>query len=82
MGRQTAVCGDATCVAADKQGGGVAEPTNAAKLAPCLCRRAECDQLVFYEQDVGLTPNGRLIGSLFGYGLPHTICSAYRFPRS
>jgi uncharacterized protein (DUF2235 family) len=39
----------------------------------------DSDQLLFYEPGVGVTPDERLIGGGFGYGLSHNIRSAYRF---
>jgi uncharacterized protein (DUF2235 family) len=73
------VCCDGTWDVPDEKRKGVAAPTNVAKLALCVSVGGDSDQLLFYEPGVGVTPDERLIGGGFGYGLSHNIRSAYRF---
>ena len=36
-------------------------------------------QLLFYEPGVGTSPDERVVGGAFGYGLSHNVRSCYRF---
>lgn len=79
MGRQIVVCCDGTWNVPDEARSGVAAPTNVAKLALCVSVGADSDQLLFYEPGVGTSPDDRVIGGGFGYGLSQNIRNAYRF---
>lgn len=73
------VCCDGTWNVPDEAREGIAAPTNVAKLALCVSVGRDSDQLLFYEPGVGTTPDDRVIGGGFGYGLSENIRSAYRF---
>jgi hypothetical protein len=79
MGRQLVVCCDGTWNVPDERRKGVAAPTNVAKLALCVAVGADSDQLLFYEPGVGTSPDDRVIGGAFGYGLSQNVRNAYRF---
>jgi uncharacterized protein (DUF2235 family) len=93
--RNLVVCCDGTWNDPDELRDRVAEPTNVAKLTLVLesdldvragghADRPEQvsegpQQLVHYEVGVGTSPDERLIGGGFGYGLSRNIRNGYRF---
>jgi uncharacterized protein (DUF2235 family) len=79
VGRQIVVCCDGTWNVPDEARAGVAAPTNVAKLALCVAVGADSDQLVYYEPGVGTSPDDRVVGGAFGYGLSQNIRNPYRF---
>jgi uncharacterized protein (DUF2235 family) len=79
MAKRVVVCCDGTWNTPDETRDGVAEPTNVAKLALTVLTGDGTDQLLFYEPGVGTTPEDRVLGGAFGYGLSTNIRNAYRF---
>jgi uncharacterized protein (DUF2235 family) len=79
MAKQLVVCCDGTWNVPDERHGGIGAPTNVAKLALGVVTGEQSDQLLFYEPGVGTSPDDRLVGGAFGYGLSHNIRSCYRF---
>jgi uncharacterized protein (DUF2235 family) len=79
MAKSVVVCCDGTWNTPDELRDGVAEPTNVAKLALAVLTGEGCDQVLFYEPGVGTTPDDRVLGGAFGYGLSANIRNAYRF---
>jgi uncharacterized protein (DUF2235 family) len=84
MAKNLVVCCDGTWNDPDELREHVASPTNVAKLALALVSDRPEDgetarQIVHYETGVGTSPDERLIGGAFGYGLSRNICNAYRF---
>jgi uncharacterized protein (DUF2235 family) len=84
MGKNLVVCCDGTWNDPDELRDHIAEPTNVAKLALALVsdvekQEGEQAQLMHYEPGVGTSPDERLIGGAFGYGLSHNIRNGYRF---
>jgi len=81
------VCCDGTWNDPDELRDRVARPTNVAKLALILASDSGADQeaanpsqqLMHYEAGVGTTPDERLVGGGFGYGLSRNIRNGYRF---
>ncbi len=84
MAKNLVVCCDGTWNDPDELRDHVAKPTNVAKLALALVSdvekpAAEQSQLMHYEPGVGTSPDERLIGGAFGYGLSRNIRNGYRF---
>jgi len=79
MPRKLVVCCDGTWNVPDEIHGGVGAPTNVAKLALGVATTAASGQLLFYEPGVGTTPDERLLGGAFGYGLSANVRNCYRF---
>jgi uncharacterized protein (DUF2235 family) len=79
MPKHVVVCCDGTWNTPDELRDGVAEPTNVAKLALAVITGEGSGQVVFYEPGVGTTPDDRVLGGAFGYGLSANIRNAYRF---
>ena len=79
MPKRVVVCCDGTWNTPDERRDGAAEPTNVAKLALSVVTGAAADQVLFYEPGVGTTPDDRVLGGAFGYGLSANIRNAYRF---
>ena len=79
MGRRVVVCCDGTWNTPDELREGAAEPTNVAKLALSVMTGDGSEQLLFYEPGVGTTPDDRVLGGAFGYGLSANIRNAYRW---
>ena len=79
MPRRLVVCCDGTWDVPDSVSHGVAAPTNVAKLALALATTESGDQELFYEAGVGTTPDERILGGAFGYGLSRNVRSCYRF---
>jgi uncharacterized protein (DUF2235 family) len=77
--KQLVVCCDGTWNVPDELPGGIAAPTNVAKLALGIVAGADSGQLLFYEPGVGTTPDERLVGGAFGYGLSRNVRNCYRF---
>jgi uncharacterized protein (DUF2235 family) len=91
MTRNLVVCCDGTWNDPDELRDRIARPTNVAKLA--LIVQSDVDsaaadgrdvaeqpqQLMHYETGVGTSPDERLIGGGFGYGLSRNIRNGYRF---
>jgi uncharacterized protein (DUF2235 family) len=78
LSRQVVVCCDGTWNEPDELRDGVAAPTNVAKLALGIAIDAD-RQLLFYEPGVGTSPDERVLGGAFGYGLSRNIRNCYRF---
>jgi uncharacterized protein (DUF2235 family) len=84
MAKNLVVCCDGTWNDPDELREHVASPTNVAKLALALVSDRPEDggaarQIVHYEIGVGTSPDERLVGGAFGYGLSRNICNGYRF---
>lgn len=79
MPKRVVVCCDGTWNTPDEMRAGAAAPTNVAKLALTVLTGEGSDQLLFYEPGVGTTPDDRVFGGAFGYGLSANICNAYSF---
>jgi uncharacterized protein (DUF2235 family) len=79
MTKRLVVCCDGTWNVPDQDRRGVAAPTNVAKLALGLHVEEDGDQRLFYEPGVGASPDERIIGGAFGYGLSRNICDCYRW---
>jgi uncharacterized protein (DUF2235 family) len=79
MPKRLIVCCDGTWNEPDQRRAGVAVPTNVAKLALGVLTGDGSDQALYYEPGVGTTPDERLLGGAFGYGLSRNILSSYRF---
>jgi uncharacterized protein (DUF2235 family) len=79
MPKRVVVCCDGTWNAPDELRAGVAAPTNVAKLALTVVTGNGSDQVLFYEPGVGTSPDDRVLGGAFGYGLSSNIRNAYRF---
>lgn len=79
MARRLIVCCDGTWNEPDQRRGGVAVPTNVAKLALGVLTGDGSDQVIYYEPGVGTAPDERVLGGAFGLGLSRNICNAYRF---
>ncbi|MFL5862286.1 MAG: DUF2235 domain-containing protein [Solirubrobacteraceae bacterium] len=79
MSKRLVVCCDGTWNAPDERRTGVAAPTNVAKLALGLQIGDGGGQRVYYEAGVGTTPDDRVLGGVFGYGLSRNIRNCYRF---
>lgn len=79
MPKRLVVCCDGTWNEPDELRHGVGAPTNVAKLALGVETGDATDQLLFYEPGVGTTPDERISGGAFGYGLSRNICDGYRF---
>jgi uncharacterized protein (DUF2235 family) len=79
MGKRLVVCCDGTWNEPDQNHRGVAAPTNVAKLALGLHVEEAGAQRLFYEPGVGTSPDERIIGGAFGYGLSSNICDCYRW---
>jgi uncharacterized protein (DUF2235 family) len=79
MPKRVVVCCDGTWNTPDEARGGVAAPTNVAKLALTVLTGDGSDQVLFYEAGVGTSPDDRVLGGAFGYGLSSNIRNAYRF---
>lgn len=79
MPKCVVVCCDGTWNTPDELRDGAAEPTNVAKLALAVRTGGGSDQVLFYEPGVGTTPDDRVLGGAFGYGLSDNIRNAYRF---
>jgi uncharacterized protein (DUF2235 family) len=88
--RNLVICCDGTWNDPDELRDHIARPTNVAKLALIVASevdRTPADagdaewpqQLMHYEVGVGTSPDERLIGGGFGYGLSRNICNGYRF---
>lgn len=73
------VCCDGTWNEPDELRDGIGAPTNVAKLALGVETGGTSDQVLFYEPGVGTTPDERVVGGAFGYGLSRNICDCYRF---
>src|SRR5690349_21787959 len=78
MAKQLVVCCDGTWNVPDQLQGGVAAPTNVAKLALGIATGEGSGQLLYYEPGVGTTPDERIAGGAFGYGLSRNIRNCYR----
>jgi uncharacterized protein (DUF2235 family) len=79
MPKKLVLCCDGTWNVPDEIHGGVGAPTNVAKLALAVATTADSGQLLFYEPGVGTTPDERLLGGAFGYGLSANVRNCYRF---
>ena len=79
MPKRVVVCCDGTWNTPDEARGGVAAPTNVAKLALTVVTGDGTDQVLLYEPGVGSSPDDRVLGGAFGYGLSSNIRNAYRF---
>ena len=79
MPKQLVVCCDGTWNVPDELRDGVAAPTNVARLALGVATGDGTGQLLFYEPGVGTSPDDRLLGGVFGFGLSHNVCNGYRF---
>jgi uncharacterized protein (DUF2235 family) len=79
MPRRLVVCCDGTWNLPDEVRDGVAAPTNVAKVALGLATGGDSGQELFYEPGVGTTPDERILGGAFGYGLSRNVRSCYRF---
>jgi len=79
MPKQLVVCCDGTWNVPDELRGGVAAPTNVAKLALGVLTGDESGQLLFYEPGVGTSSDEHLLGGAFGYGLSRNVRNCYRF---
>ena len=79
MPKQLVVCCDGTWDVPDQLDGGIAAPTNVAKLALGIATDEASGQLLYYEPGVGTTPDERIVGGAFGYGLSNNIRNCYRF---
>lgn len=79
MPKRVVVCCDGTWNTPDEMRDGAAEPTNVAKLALTVLTGNGTNQVLFYEPGVGTTPDDRVLGGMFGYGLSSNIRNAYRF---
>ncbi len=79
MPKQLVVCCDGTWDVPDQLNGGIAAPTNVAKLALGIATDEASGQLLYYEPGVGTTPDERIVGGAFGYGLSNNIRNCYRF---
>ncbi len=73
------MCCDGTWNEPDELRGGVAAPTNVAKVALGLDTGGESSQVLFYEPGVGTAPDERILGGAFGYGLSRNVRNCYRF---
>jgi uncharacterized protein (DUF2235 family) len=84
VGKNLVICCDGTWNDPDELRDHIAKPTNVAKLALALVSDVdkpleEQSQLMHYEPGVGTSPDQRLIGGAFGYGLSHDIRDGYQF---
>jgi len=79
MAKRLVVCCDGTWDVPDNLHHGVAAPTNVAKLALGVATDEASGQELFYEPGVGTTPDERILGGAFGYGLSRNVRSCYRF---
>lgn len=79
MSKRLVVCCDGTWNLPDERRTGVAAPTNVVKLALGVRSGDGTGQCLHYEAGVGTTPDERVLGGAFGYGLSHNIRSCYRF---
>ena len=79
MAKRLVVCCDGTWDVPDNLHHGVAAPTNVAKLALGVATGEASGQELFYEAGVGTTPDERILGGAFGYGLSRNVRSCYRF---
>jgi uncharacterized protein (DUF2235 family) len=79
MPKQLVVCCDGTWNVPDEARNGVAAPTNVAKLALGVATGDGTGQLLFYEPGVGTSPDDRLLGGVFGFGLSRNVRNCYRF---
>lgn len=79
MPRRLVVCCDGTWNVPDEERRGITAPTNVTKLALAVVCGEGTDQLLFYEPGVGTSPDERVMGGAFGYGLSRNIRSAYSF---
>jgi uncharacterized protein (DUF2235 family) len=79
--RRLVVCCDGTWNRPDQLSGGVAAPTNVAKIALAVAERdpAGVDQLLYYEPGVGTRRFERIRGGAFGFGLSRNVRDCYRF---
>jgi uncharacterized protein (DUF2235 family) len=78
MPRRLVVCCDGTWNLPDELHGGGAAPTNVAKIALGFTSDGG-NQILFYEPGVGTTPDERILGGAFGYGLSRNVRNCYRF---
>jgi uncharacterized protein (DUF2235 family) len=79
MAKRLVVCCDGTWDVPDNVHHGVAAPTNVAKLALAVTTGGASGQELFYEAGVGTTPDERILGGAFGYGLSRNVRNCYRF---
>jgi uncharacterized protein (DUF2235 family) len=79
MPKKLVVCCDGTWNVPDEVHGGVAAPTNVAKLALGVATGGDSGQLLFYEPGVGTRPDEHLLGGAFGLGLSRNVLNAYEF---
>lgn len=79
MPKQLVLCCDGTWNVPDELRDGIAAPTNVAKLALGIVAGADGGQLLYYEPGVGTTPDERVLGGGFGYGLSRNVRNCYRF---
>jgi uncharacterized protein (DUF2235 family) len=79
MAKRLVVCCDGTWNVPDERRTGVAAPTNVAKLALGVQIGEDAGQCLHYEAGVGTTPDERVLGGAFGYGLSRNVRNCYRF---
>jgi uncharacterized protein (DUF2235 family) len=77
MSKALVVCCDGTWNEPDELRKGVAAPTNVAKVALGVIAGPGTGQLLHYETGVGTSPDERLVGGAFGFGLSRNVRNAY-----